>query len=51
MDDNARASPTREVPIDDWIWEWAREQSGLDDPTPFIMDILNKAMKEESKLL
>jgi hypothetical protein len=38
-----------QVLIDDEIWERAREQSGLDDPTPFLMGILIEAMRDSIK--
>lgn len=31
----------------DEIWEWAQERSGLEDPTPWLNAILERAMLEE----
>jgi|SoimicMinimDraft_17_1059745.scaffolds.fasta_scaffold498327_2 hypothetical protein len=39
-----------QVEIDDETWELAREQSGLDDPTPFLMGILIEKMREWHKM-
>jgi hypothetical protein len=39
----------RQVLIDDDVWEWAREQSGLDDPTPFLMGIFIEAMRQQRR--
>jgi hypothetical protein len=46
-EENIMEDDDRQVLIDDDVWEWAREQSGLDDPTPFLMGIFIEAMRQQ----
>lgn len=34
------------IQIADWIWQWAKEESGLENPAPFLRDMLTERVSD-----